>query len=69
MTTDLTNGHRHSFDLVPVADGPQTAKEYKTERNNQIVFAVDSGRQMSEPVAGVPRIDRAVGATETVARG
>lgn len=38
------------------------AKEYRTERNNQIVFAVDSGRQMSEPVAGVPRIDRAVGA-------
>ncbi|MDB5677863.1 DUF58 domain-containing protein [Sphingomonas bacterium] len=38
------------------------AKEYRTERNNQIVFAVDSGRQMSEPVAGVPRIDRAVAA-------
>ena len=38
------------------------AKEYRTERNNQIVFAVDAGRQMSEPVAGVPRIDRAVGA-------
>lgn len=38
------------------------AKEYRTERNNQIVFAVDTGRQMSEPVAGVPRIDRAVAA-------
>ena len=38
------------------------AKEYRTERNNQIVFAVDAGRQMSEPVAGVPRIDRAVAA-------
>ena len=38
------------------------AKEYRTERNNQIVFAVDSGRQMSEPVAGLPRIDRAVSA-------
>ncbi len=38
------------------------AKEYRTERNNQIVFAIDSGRQMSEPVAGVPRIDRAVSA-------
>jgi 2-oxoglutarate/2-oxoacid ferredoxin oxidoreductase subunit beta len=32
MTTDLTNGHRHSFDLVPVADGPQTAKEYKSDQ-------------------------------------
>jgi uncharacterized protein (DUF58 family) len=38
------------------------AKEYRTERNSQIVFAVDSGRQMSEPVAGLPRVDRAVSA-------
>jgi len=38
------------------------AKEYRTERNNQIVFAIDSGRQMSEPVGGVPRVDRAVSA-------
>lgn len=38
------------------------AKEYRTERNNQIVFAVDAGRQMSEPVAGLPRVDRAVSA-------
>ncbi|MBW8755774.1 MAG: DUF58 domain-containing protein, partial [Sphingomonadales bacterium] len=38
------------------------AKEYRTERNNQIVFAIDSGRQMSEPVAGIPRVDRAVSA-------
>jgi uncharacterized protein (DUF58 family) len=27
------------------------AKEYRAERNSQIVIAVDSGRQMSEPVA------------------
>ncbi|MEA3003711.1 MAG: hypothetical protein QOH81_2499 [Sphingomonadales bacterium] len=39
------------------------AKEYRAERNSQIVFAVDSGRQMSEPVAGLPRVDRAVSAT------
>jgi uncharacterized protein (DUF58 family) len=38
------------------------AKQYRTERNNQIVFAVDSGRQMSEPVAGLPRVDRCVSA-------
>lgn len=38
------------------------AREYRSERNNQIVFALDSGRQMSEPVAGLPRIDRAVSA-------
>lgn len=39
------------------------AKEFRAERNSQIVFAVDSGRQMSEPVAGLPRVDRAVSAT------
>lgn len=38
------------------------AKEYRSERNNQIVFAIDAGRQMSDPVAGLPRIDRAVAA-------
>jgi uncharacterized protein (DUF58 family) len=38
------------------------AKQYRPERNNQIVFAIDCGRQMSEPVAQVPRVDRAVSA-------
>ncbi len=38
------------------------AKQYHSERNNQVVFVVDCGRQMSEPVAGMPRVDRAVGA-------
>lgn len=38
------------------------AKEFETERNNQIVFAFDCGQTMCEPVAGLPRIDRAVSA-------
>jgi len=38
------------------------AKEYRTERNNNIFMAVDAGRAMSEPLAGVPRVDRAVSA-------
>ncbi|WP_239805492.1 DUF58 domain-containing protein [Croceicoccus hydrothermalis] len=38
------------------------AREYRTERNNQIVFAIDAGRQMTDPIAGMPRIDRAVSA-------
>jgi uncharacterized protein (DUF58 family) len=38
------------------------AKEFRSEHNNQIVFAIDGGRQMSEPVAGLPRVDRAVSA-------
>jgi len=38
------------------------AKEFETERNNQIVFAFDCGQAMCEPVEGMPRIDRAVSA-------
>jgi uncharacterized protein (DUF58 family) len=38
------------------------AKQYRTERNNQIVFAVDTGRQMCEPVGGIARVDRCVSA-------
>ena len=43
------------------------AKEYETERNNQIVFAFDCGQTMSEPIGGLPRIDRAVTAALTTA--
>ncbi|MFC4194477.1 DUF58 domain-containing protein [Novosphingobium lubricantis] len=43
------------------------AKEYEVERNNQIVFAFDCGQAMCEPVAGLPRIDRAVTAALTTA--
>ena len=39
------------------------AKEYDTERNNQIIFALDCGSAMCEPIDGLPRIDRAVSAT------
>ena len=38
------------------------AKEYEAERNNPIVLAMDCGAAMCEPVAGLPRLDRAVGA-------
>ncbi|MEM8696771.1 MAG: DUF58 domain-containing protein [Pseudomonadota bacterium] len=38
------------------------AKEYRTERNNHIVFALDAGRTMCEPIAELPRIDRAISA-------
>lgn len=36
------------------------AKEFRTERNHQIIMALDCGRVMSEPIAGAPRIDRAI---------
>lgn len=38
------------------------AREYRVERDNRVVLAIDSGRTMSEPVDGVPRVDRAVSA-------
>lgn len=38
------------------------AREYRTERDNSIVFAIDCGRAMSDPIDGLPRIDRAVSA-------
>ena len=41
------------------------ARENESERNNQIVFALDCGQAMCEPVDGLPRIDRAVSAALT----
>ena len=38
------------------------AKEYRTERDTNVVLAFDCGRTMCEPLAGLPRIDRAVSA-------
>jgi uncharacterized protein (DUF58 family) len=38
------------------------ARENESERDNQIVFAFDCGQSMSEPVDGLPRIDRAISA-------
>jgi uncharacterized protein (DUF58 family) len=35
-------------------------RRFRAERNHQIVIAIDSGRLMSEPLAGVPRIDHAI---------
>lgn len=38
------------------------AKEYRVERDNRVVLAIDGGRTMAEPVDGMPRVDRAVSA-------
>lgn len=42
--------------------GRLIAKEYRTDANNSIVLAIDAGRLMSEPVGGLPKLDRAVAA-------
>jgi uncharacterized protein (DUF58 family) len=52
-TVDWKHSARH---------GRLIAKEYRTEANNNIVLAIDAGRLMSEPVAGLPKLDRAVAA-------
>jgi uncharacterized protein (DUF58 family) len=39
------------------------AKEFQVENNLHIVFALDTGRLMCEPVAGQPRLDRALQST------
>jgi uncharacterized protein (DUF58 family) len=38
------------------------AKEYRAERNHPVVVAVDAGHGMCAPLAGEPRIDRAINA-------
>lgn len=47
--------------------GGLIAKEFRTERNNDVVLAIDAGRTMCEPVDGVPRVDRAVAAALSAA--
>jgi uncharacterized protein (DUF58 family) len=42
--------------------GKLLAKEFRTERNHPVIFAIDTGRVMCEPLLGVPRIDRAINA-------
>lgn len=42
--------------------GRLLSKEHRTERNHQIILAIDTGRLMSAPVGGVPRVDRAINA-------
>lgn len=36
------------------------AKEFRTERNHQVLLAIDCGRTMSEPVNAAPRVDHAI---------
>ncbi len=40
--------------------GELLAKEFRTERDNNIVLAFDCGRTMIEPIDGLPRLDRAI---------
>jgi uncharacterized protein (DUF58 family) len=61
---ELTPGmDRRAIDWKQSArHGKLLAKEYRTERNHPVIFAIDTGRLMCEPLLGVPRIDRAINA-------
>jgi uncharacterized protein (DUF58 family) len=47
--------------------GALRAKEFHAEENQHIVLALDTGRLMSDPLDGQPRVDRAVQASLLVA--
>jgi uncharacterized protein (DUF58 family) len=38
------------------------SKEFRTERNHQIILALDTGHLMQEPLAGIPKLDHAINA-------
>ncbi|XYH97571.1 DUF58 domain-containing protein [Sorangium sp. So ce1128] len=40
--------------------GKLFSRRFRAERNHPIVFAIDTGRQMAEPLSGVPRLDHAI---------
>ncbi|MGD0865096.1 MAG: DUF58 domain-containing protein [Rhizomicrobium sp.] len=52
---------RRSMDWKQSArHGILLAKEYQAEQNQHVVIALDTGRLMSEPLLGQPRLDRAL---------
>lgn len=36
------------------------SKEFRAERNHQIILAIDTGHLMREPLAGIPKLDHAI---------
>jgi uncharacterized protein (DUF58 family) len=38
------------------------ARQYRAERDHQVVIAIDTGHLMCEPLAGIPKVDHAVNA-------
>jgi len=60
----LTGMDRRTIDWKQSArHGRLLAREYQFEQNQHIVLVLDTGRLMSEPVRGEPRIDRAIQAS------
>lgn len=38
------------------------ARQFRAERNHQVILAIDTGHLMCEPLAGIPKVDHAVNA-------
>jgi uncharacterized protein (DUF58 family) len=38
------------------------SRQFRAERNHQVLIAIDTGRLMCEPLAGIPKVDHAVNA-------
>jgi len=57
-TVDWKSSARHAKMLC---------RQYRAERNRQVLLAIDSGRLMMEPMAGLPRLDHAIHAALNLA--
>ncbi|MGM0574857.1 MAG: DUF58 domain-containing protein [Myxococcota bacterium] len=59
---EFRKGHDHrAIDWKSSArHGKLLVRRFRAERNHQVVVAVDTGRLMGEPTAGLPRLDHAV---------
>jgi uncharacterized protein (DUF58 family) len=78
LKTQLETGAGSEFHALREVDGavdPRTidwkqsarhgkllGKEFRVERNHPVVFAIDTGRAMCEPLGGATRLDRAINA-------
>jgi len=54
--------HRHIDWKASARHRKLLCREFRAERNHQVVLALDTGHLMSEPLAGVPKLDHAINA-------
>lgn len=66
---EFQQGHdRRSVDWkVSARHTKLMSREYRAERNHQIIIALDTGLQMSESLAGMPKLDHAIHAAMLMA--
>ncbi|MEE9393674.1 MAG: DUF58 domain-containing protein [Planctomycetota bacterium] len=52
--------HRHLDWKASARHRKLLVREFRAERNHQVIFALDTGHTMSEPIAGLSRLDHSV---------